>query len=163
MEGCTILALIFSDTHGRWKTMIEPVRLHKPDWVFHLGDDHSDARRLAAVCSGLRFCSVAGNCDWNVPVGTSAALDWEGTRIYLCHGHLHGVKKGLKVLAAAAKGMSAQIAFYGHTHIAADVLLGGIRLINPGSPVCPRAGLPGYGVLESGSNGTVSFRHVTIP
>jgi hypothetical protein len=154
--------LIFSDTHTHWQSMLEPVRKHRPEWVFHLGDNHSDIRQLAAVYPELCIRAVSGNCDFAVPVGPATALDWGGVRLYLCHGHLHDVKRKMTGLAAAAKSASAKIAFYGHTHIAADDTLGGIRLINPGSPVCPRSGLPCYGLLEACDNGSLLFRHETV-
>lgn len=66
-------------------------------------------------------------------------------------------------LAATASVNGCDIALYGHTHVMADEVVSGIRLINPGSPSCPRGQNPcSYGIMYLSDNGDVKFEHKII-
>jgi len=60
-----------------------------------------------------------------------------GHRIFLTHGHIYGVRSTLEMLVAAAKEAQADIAVYGHTHVAQEVA-GDVHVLNPGSVARPR-------------------------
>jgi len=73
----------------------------------------------------------------------------EGYKIFLTHGHLYGVKSGLQNLYYKSKEEGADIALFGHSHIAVNEEIGGIVFLNPGSIGDKRSQkYYSYGVLE---------------
>lgn len=133
---------IVSDTHGDMHA-IEDV-LARPEaaraevWL-HAGDVAPDAGYVCQL-SGKMVYAVAGNCDWpSEKVKDELVLDFAGHRLFLAHGHTYGVRRGTDALVEAARQAGADIAVYGHTHVAelAD-LAGGILVLNPGSAARPR-------------------------
>ena len=85
--------------------------------------------------------NVAGNCDW----GYHGAEDEElvtaaGSKIFLTHGHLYGVKSNPANFLLAVREKGANIGVFGHTHVAFIKKINGILLINPGSLSYPRDG-----------------------
>ena len=141
--------LIFSDTHGDVQGMASLVSRHNPEMVLHLGDCTRDAERLAALFPGLTIRHVRGNCDYS---GGGApeffVAEWRGHKLYLTHGHRHGIHYGLQHLADCAAACHCEAAFYGHTHTAWRETVRGILLGCPGSLTRPRDGRYAYGVLE---------------
>ena len=117
--------LIFSDSHGdseRMKYIIDEVH---PDaeYVLHLGDFDRDIEELAPLWQRKTFVSITGNCDRYfryVPASElTRTLDIGGLRIFMCHGDRQGVKStGDAVLSVIAAEKRAEIALYGHTHVA---------------------------------------------
>ncbi len=57
----------------------------------------------------------------------------------------------------AARENNAQIAVFGHTHVAHCVYEQGVYLLNPGSASSPRAGRASYGIVDITPNGIVPF------
>ena len=145
--------LILSDIHACYRYAVEAVKMH-PECrtVLFLGDGcrHLDALRQAAPHAA--FVAVRGNGDTFLDgvSETELTLELGGHRIFLCHGHTRGVKYGLGGLLAAAKAKRADIALYGHTHIAHEEYdsESGIYLLCPGSIGAPRDGRFTYGLLS---------------
>ena len=130
---------IISDTHGSLDAVAQAVSIAgQVDMWLHAGDCIGDSEHLAII-AGVPVYMVAGNCDWpDTTVPEERIVDVEGHRIFLTHGHNYGVRYDTKVLAAVAEEQGADIAVYGHTHIA-DISLGGsICVLNPGSAARPR-------------------------
>ena len=113
---------IMSDSHGDRRAIDRAVeRAGKVDLWLHAGDCAPDAAYLALV-SAVRVENVAGNTDW--PDGKTPdeiVVEAAGHRIFLTHGHIYGVRSTLEMLVAAAKEAQADIAVYGHTHVAQEV------------------------------------------
>ncbi len=63
-------------------------------------------------------------------------------KILITHGHRYNVYMGTKQLKTAAENSSADMAFFGHTHIANVQTKKPPYLLNPGSCTRPRGGLP---------------------
>lgn len=140
--------LVLSDSHGLQYFMQRCVETLQPDAVIHLGDMVRDADKLAAQYPGLRFYQVAGNCDsCRVPPDYPEILieDFCGVRVFMTHGHRHGVKTFLSKLIADGRQCGANVILYGHTHVAdCRQLEDGCWVMNPGS-----AGYgPSAGMLE---------------
>lgn len=149
--------LVLSDSHGMLCFMRRFMDAVRPDAVIHLGDMVCDADELSAEYPGVRFYQVAGNCDsGHVPADYPQARieSFLGNRVYLTHGHLHGVKCFLGKLMADARQCGADIVLYGHTHTADCRTEDGRLIMNPGSA--------GYGasagVIEIGGKGEFSGR-----
>ncbi|MDI9471941.1 MAG: YfcE family phosphodiesterase [Tissierellia bacterium] len=116
--------LIFSDSHGSIGKMEEWIREECPDKLIHLGDYYDD------LPGALR---VPGNCDPYAIGARVRAVTIEGVRIFLTHGHRHGVKAGLRSLMQAGKEAGARIVLFGHTHTPHISETEGMILLNPGS------------------------------
>ena len=113
------------------------VRKVKPDSVIHLGDYYDDAGVLIDEFPNLRVHQVPGNCDRYRCVGQQPEIlcyDVYGARLYMTHGHRHGVKSGIWQLVRDARQNGAAAALYGHTHVAdCHQEECGLWVINPGS------------------------------
>ncbi len=125
--------IIISDTHGSVKGLETLLpRIAENDYVIHLGDGFSEARKLLSAYPDKAYI-CAGNCDFSVSFPSEGILEVEKLRVLYCHGHQYGVKSGLTQLAFEAKRRGCDIVLYGHTHIPDICELEGVTLINPGS------------------------------
>ena len=141
--------LVLSDSHGVLEFMRRCVEAVRPDVVLHLGDMVRDGETLAGEYPDIRFFQVAGNCDsGRVPMDYPEALveSFLGNRVYMTHGHLHGVKIFLSKLLTDGSQCGANIILYGHTHRADCFMDGDCLVMNPGAA--------GYG----GSAGIIELR-----
>ncbi|TSB47979.1 metallophosphoesterase family protein [Alkalicoccobacillus porphyridii] len=124
-------ALIISDSHG-WTDKLEQLldeKRNDVDQIFHCGDSE-----LSPTQSPLKdVISVQGNCD----IGQDFPEEWieetDHGKMYFTHGHLYQVKSQLNSLVLRAEEVKADIACFGHTHVAVCFQEKGIVFINPGS------------------------------
>lgn len=127
------------------------------DLLVHLGDGTRDLRDAQRLFTAKMMC-VRGNNDFssdNLP--ESLILEIGGERIYCCHGHTLDVRTNRAILAATAKRAGCSIALYGHTHVACDETIFGVRCLNPGSIGYPE-GKRGYiAVSDEGGKVSVEF------
>ena len=131
---------VVSDSHGKHKMidwmLAHPVASEVEMWFF-AGDVAQDAEYLLMM-SDKPVVKVAGNNDWPVSkIPEESVTDVAGHRIFLTHGHTYGVNFTTDILEKTAREVKADIAIYGHTHIA-DINLGEITIVNPGSIAMPR-------------------------
>lgn len=136
--------LVLSDSHGYTRRLTEALDAH-PDArdVVFLGDGERDLEEVEWTYPDRRFYCVRGNCDLGSFLPVEGMAPFGGMNFYYTHGHLHGVKTGLELLAEQAQQMGAQVALYGHTHRACLEKWGDLVLFNPGS----LASGGSYGVL----------------
>ena len=129
---------IMSDSHGNVQAMETAVKMAgKVTLWLHAGDCREDAEYLK-ILSQTRVVYVNGNCDWPGAGGKDEAIvEAEGHRVFLTHGHIYDVRYGLALLQQAAAEAGADIAVYGHTHVA-DIVPGDVYVLNPGSVARPR-------------------------
>lgn len=85
----------------------------------------------------LPFYQVPGNCDryrcvpWQKEILITPVC---GVRMYMTHGHRHGVKMGIDRLLADAHAANVAAVLYGHTHIPdCHQESDGLWVLNPGS------------------------------
>lgn len=124
--------LVLADSHTDVDTMLAVAETEKPDAILHLGDHAPDAHALQSKI-GIPVHLVKGNTDKENTDKTEEFLTFEGTEIYMTHGHLYHVGRGSDELAEAARQMSMHIALFGHTHVPYLRCAGGLWLMNPGS------------------------------
>lgn len=147
--------LVFSDSHGSTKPMIELVERNKPDRILHLGDVVRDAYVLREKFPQIPLDLVRGNCDGRLPEPEELHLTLEGRRIFLCHGHTYHVKYDWAEAAIAARAEGADILLFGHTHHAMYTYKSGLWIMNPGSV---REGWDAsYGVIILEGKNTVCY------
>lgn len=129
--------LVLSDSHAALSFMRLCIAKVKPDHVVHLGDHFDDGAAMAQENPQIIFHQVPGNCDryrcdpWQADVLCYAI---GGVKLYMTHGHKHGVKSGTFRLLADARKNGAQAVLYGHTHRAECYQeSNGLWVLNPGS------------------------------
>lgn len=128
--------LVLSDSHAALGFMRRCIEVTCPDAVIHLGDYHSDGQTMQEEFPHIPFQQVPGNCDLHrgwIPDPEIKLLELCGVRIYMTHGHRHGVKMGLYRLINDARAASAQVVLFGHTHQALCRQEEGLWVLNPGA------------------------------
>ncbi len=147
--------LILSDSHGEQCYMERAVLQEQPDCILHLGDRSRDADILRQTFPHISMHSVVGNCDFAPAEESILVSDFCGVRFFITHGHLHGVKTNLLRLGYAAQEQLAQVAVYGHTHLADYRQVGEMHFLNPGAASGAR---PSYAVVEIRGQGELTCR-----
>ena len=147
--------LVLSDSHSSRAFMRCCIDSMKPQHIIHLGDLYEDGEVIAEEYPHVRVHQVPGNCDSFCGLSKGPSILCYcigGVKLYMTHGHLHGVKMGLDRLLLAARGEGAQIVLYGHTHhVDCHREADGLYVLNPGS--C--RGFGGSAGLIEVDNGTV--------
>lgn len=134
---------LVSDSHGDTMAldiMLKTAEAMEAECWLHAGDFVRDAEYLEMV-SEKKVYKVAGNGDWPYSKAPNDMLvELSGHRILLTHGHEQGVRYDTEILEENAVNMGADIAVYGHTHIADITTDGkrGVAIFNPGSIARPR-------------------------
>ncbi|MBQ0083628.1 MAG: metallophosphoesterase [Clostridiales bacterium] len=146
--------IVISDSHGK-VSQIDYALQSFPDAknVFFLGDFVRDIEKLYEFYPDRIFHTVKGNCDFDRNEPNCSEIILAGKRIFFTHGHTLSVKSGTQRLLERAKTVGANIALYGHTHIAKIEYEDGIYLINPGSLSASRDSHNSFCVIEIRSNG----------
>lgn len=155
--------VIISDTHRDLDVLTEILQTNRgSDLFIHLGDGENEYEDIRYMCPESAFIYIKGNNDWGMyPPNNIISLC--GHKIYMCHGHSFDRRNLKEYLAATASVNGCDIALYGHTHVMADEVVNGIRLINPGSPSCPRGQNPcSYGIMHLSDNEDIKFEHKII-
>ena len=141
--------LVLSDSHHITGYMLRAVEQIRPDVIIHLGDRISDARKLQSLHPEPEYHMVCGNCDPEAEDDMEQLLTLGGARVFLTHGHRYGVKSGLQMLIDKARRSEADVALFGHTHIALLRQLPGLWLMNPGQMLRHDSEVPAsYGVVK---------------
>ncbi len=128
--------LVMSDTHGNTAAALKILAGYPDaDAVIHLGDGTEDLRPAERFFSGAFIC-VRGNNDW-CSSPEERTVEIGGVKFFLSHGHRYGVRYSREMLASEAKRNGCLYALYGHTHVARDENIYGVRLLNPGAVSFP--------------------------
>ena len=133
--------LVFSDSHGRAKNIVEALKIHGGvcDFAVFLGDGLKDIDYVREKFPSVPFVTVKGNCDMLLSntERDECVLDLDGIRVLITHGHKYHVKFGCGTLLYRAQELEVDAVFFGHTHTPLDEIqyVGDkrIHLFNPGS------------------------------
>ena len=148
--------LVFSDSHGTLSTMEQAIVRERPDHILHLGDCVRDARSIEAKFA-LPLTLVPGNCDYGSQLPEILTPVFCGKKIYMTHGHLHGVKMMYMRAVYAAMEAGADILLFGHTHRPDCFQEQNLWVMNPGA--CGRDG--SYGVIAlTGEEISCCVKHI---
>ncbi|MGR9049149.1 metallophosphoesterase [Halobacillus faecis] len=138
--------LIVSDTHGLKNEVMDIKARHQEvDAMIHCGDSELafDSKELEG------FSYAKGNCDFEPEMEEEQTLQVGEVMFLVVHGHLHQIKSTLMPLSYRAEEVGAQVACFGHSHIAGAEKVGDTLFINPGSARLPRdREEPTYAILE---------------
>ena len=126
--------IVVSDTHGNSASLERVMQLNRDaDVVVHCGDSRGELEDVKLRYPDKMYCDVKGNCDLGSALPLTRTFTLDGFTFLVTHGHAYQVKFGLENLVRAAKETGADVAFYGHTHIADDRVIDGVRVLNPGA------------------------------
>ena len=167
--------LVVSDSHGAYASLIAILRRFgkTSDALVFCGDGIADIARLienAHENTSLRDCIppvvgiVEGNNDADLypvrnvkgdepyyvelKVPVFNVLEAASHRVFFTHGHRHSLYYGTEQLIESAIEHKADVALYGHTHIACETF-GKVYAMNPGSCYRPRVGQkPSFATLD---------------
>ena len=149
--------LVLSDAHGRFAPLEQAISAQaEAKTVLFLGDGERCFEELAPLFPDRMFISVAGNCDFGSVSPAVRVLTLGGVTVYMTHGHLQSVKSGLAELERSARAAGAQLALFGHTHVALARYADGLHLLNPGSVARPATGHASYGFVDITPAGIVT-------
>jgi putative phosphoesterase len=127
---------VISDTHDRVPPRL-PARLREADEIWHLGDVCAPEVLGEIEQLGPPLVVVRGNCDANEAWPLALELEREGVKFFLTH-----IPPGDGSLPAGT-----QAVLHGHTHVARDEVIAGMRWLNPGAISKPRVGAASWGWL----------------
>ena len=146
-------AVVLSDSHNNTAALeraISSIGEKNIDIIIHLGDIKRDVDYIESMYYPIRVFSVLGNNDFMYNDDYERVIDFDGHKIFLCHGHTQSVNMGTEKLEKTALEKGCEAALFGHTHHA---LLkkgeNGMIILNPGSVSQPRGGRPAFAVLET--------------
>lgn len=127
--------LVLSDSHSGLSFMRYCIQKVKPEHIIHLGDYFDDATAMAQEHPHIRFHQLPGNGDpWAARTEPGIkCYDIGGVRLFMTHGHYHGVKGSLDRLMEAARENGAAVALFGHTHEPICFEVAGLLVMNPGT------------------------------
>lgn len=126
--------LVFSDSHGHYRGMLEAVKAHpEAEAVVFLGDGARNFESCKELLKDKRVYAVTGNNDFYCDYPKNQVITEGGVNIYITHGHYEYVKSGLGTLVSAAKEHGCAVVLYGHTHRQQTDYYNGIYLFCPGA------------------------------
>lgn len=150
--------LVISDSHSRLEHIISMYILEEPDIVICAGDYSKDALELSFLHEESQYYIVRGNCDfYDYNFKDILEFSIHKHKFYLSHGHLQGVKNNYKNLEYEVEKAMANIAIFGHTHLAYYKEKNSIHYFNPGA-----AKDGNYGVIHI-ENENIKFHHKKLP
>ena len=129
--------LVVSDTHGKADlngivTVSEGVSM-----IVHLGDGFQDGQLLQAALRAP-LVQVAGNADYPLALIPEKMFEANGKQVYITHGHLYDVKKGLENLYVRAAEIEADLVLFGHLHRRV------MRIVGKTTYFCPASAWKNY-------------------
>lgn len=148
--------VLMSDSHGRNDVIDKIMKINQNvSRFFHCGDIECDEFIYPDMLT------VAGNNDYYGDFPQQAIFTLNTHKILMIHSHrCYAFGYGrLEALSEMAKKEGCDTVFYGHTHVASDEIVNGVRLINPGSLYYSRDCRPiSYCVIDVCDDLNVEFK-----
>lgn len=147
-------AIVLSDSHNNVSACEAAIAASgKLDLIIHLGDIARDTDYLETMYYPIRVVSVLGNNDFLRQGDYERVIEFDGHKIFICHGHTLGVRMGTERLENIARQKGCEAALFGHTHQSClKKSEDGFLILNPGSVSQPRGGKPSFAILETEEN-----------
>lgn len=147
-------AIVLSDSHNNVSACEAAIAASgKLDLIIHLGDIARDTDYLETMYYPIRVASVLGNNDFLRQGDYERVIEFDGHKIFICHGHTLGVRMGIERLENIARQKGCEAALFGHTHQSClKKSEDGFLILNPGSVSQPRGGKPSFAILETEEN-----------
>ena len=146
-------AIVLSDSHNNTASCeraITAIGERNINLIIHLGDIARDVDYLESLYYPIKVASVVGNNDFLHHGDHEKVIEFDGHKIFICHGHTLGVNHGTEKLEAAARQKGCEAALFGHTHQPTlKECDDGLIVLNPGSVSQPRGSSPSFAILET--------------
>ncbi len=142
--------LIVSDTHGRHGNLEKIIEQEQPfDMMLHLGDVESGDDYIRALVD-CEVKIVGGNNDYFLRLPYDIEFEVEGTKVFMTHGHIYYIYRGLDMLIKEGKKRNADVVMYGHLHEPYLEEHGNMTVLSPGSVTYPRqvGRVPSYIIMN---------------
>lgn len=152
--------VVVSDNHRDASTLLNIIEHEqKSDLWIHCGDSQFDEGNNMLS----NFVVVQGNTD-HAHFQKEQVVECGKTKIFVTHGHLYYIDFTIDEVVASAKMQGASLVLHGHTHVARDILVDGVRIINPGSTSWPRGHMSSgtYAVIETNATDDVNAWNTTF-
>lgn len=141
---------VLADTHDKLPASLERLAA-VADEIWHLGDVCNPAVLQTIEGFGPPVTVVRGNCDGNLEWPLTAVLNRNGLRFHLVHIPPDKVPEKVDVV------------LHGHTHVARDERLAGVRFLNPGCITRPNRGSPpSAAYLDIATDGKITWQLTTL-
>jgi len=132
-----MLIAVISDSHmgtpPSWLDDVYARWLAPADFLIHCGDITS-VSAWSYFMQHPNFLCVRGNCDWDPSLADlKPALTAQVGPLTVGVTHGWGPRSQVPVKVAEAFGPDYDLVCYGHTHARDWSVIGGVRLVNPGS------------------------------
>ena len=128
-----MLIAVISDSHNNEKAInIIKEYINNADVLLFLGDGEEDIGKIKESFKGEVY-AVNGNCDMYSKNPDELLLNFEGKKIFMCHGHKYNVKYSYNNIYYRGKELDADIVLFGHTHIPIIEVNDNMIMMNPGS------------------------------
>ncbi len=127
-----MIIMVVSDTHGKADLNAILEVAESAELLVHLGDGFQDGQILQAALR-TPIVQVSGNADYPFAMVPEKMMEVGGKQIYLTHGHLYDVKKGLDNLLMRATEVEADLVLFGHLHRRFHRQIGKTTFVNPAS------------------------------
>jgi putative phosphoesterase len=142
---------VIADTHDRFPDSVG-MAIARADEIWHLGDVCREATLERIKRLGPPVTVVKGNLDFFQPWPKEVVLERGGQAFRLTH-----------IPPKPARIEGGGFLLHGHTHIPRDEMIGGVRVLNPGTIGKPNKGYPpSYAWMEIGDDGSIDWRIVPV-
>lgn len=142
---------VIADTHDRFPDAVAQ-GIADADEIWHLGDVCRAATLETIHRIGPPVTVVKGNNDFFQPWPMEVTLERAGLTFHLIHIPPRPNKLG-----------TSDILLHGHTHVPRDEVIGGVRILNPGTIGKANKGAPpSYAWLYLDGNGSLDWRIVGV-
>ena len=154
--------LLMSDSHQNYSAVRDVATRHRDevDAFVHLGDGIREFLDVMKEMDCSNYYFIAGNHEDGIIYNQSPdyeIITIEGYRILITHGDKYENKLDLLGVAHIASMNGAEIVLCGHTHVAVDEMIHGVRVINPGALRYWRDESPSYAILSICDDVDVEF------
>ena len=141
---------VLADTHDKLPANLEALAAGA-DEIWHLGDLCAPAILQTIEGFGPPVTAVRGNCDSNFDWPLMVDLKRNGIRFRLVH------------IPPDHAPNNVDVVLHGHTHVARDERVAGVRFLNPGCVTRPNRGAPpSIAILEIAADGSLTWRLTTL-
>ena len=153
--------LVISDSHGRNDDVAGVIdQVGHIDMLIHCGDVTRGDQYIRSLVS-WPVHMVSGNNDQELDLPREEVIQLEDHRIWVVHGHLHRVHRGVDLLRETGREKGADIVMFGHTHRPYIEIDEDMTILNPGSTSYPRQEdhIPTFALVEIDEYGQAHFGH----
>jgi len=141
---------VLADTHDKLPANLKTLAVGA-DEIWHLGDVCAPAILETIEAFGPPVTAVRGNCDSNFDWPLMVDLKRNGIRFRLVH------------IPPDHAPNNVDVVLHGHTHVARDERVAGVRFLNPGCVTRPNRGAPpSVANLEIAADGKMTWWLTTL-